>query len=397
MKLLCRTSVWMIVAGGWLCLPQAGAFSARADDQPPSQAPPTPPSAPASSPTQQDAPGQATQAEPGTVGRDNADRLRRAARNLIERRLEQTRQAEARLQRALARLDGGATLEDLRDEFPELQRQGRGDNQDWPSGPGRMDGADSSFPTPPARGNPSSRSGTPLGGPDFNELGPSPDGMGPGPKNSRSPRHDGPLTSDQRQAIRDFLRSASPGMLPMIERLERDDPAEAEKRFAEMLPRVRFLIEMREREPELYNLKLQDIRLGRESVEAARRLAELDKRGPGAEPGEITGQSDRLRTALSEQYDVRGQILAHEVSRLQERQAEVAKEIQGRPARRDEVVQKMMSTLVEREKQRMERRGGDGRHKPDDGDRPGRPPASAGANPQRPGQDESRMNAPNRD
>jgi predicted GIY-YIG superfamily endonuclease len=323
-----------------------------------------------------------------------AKELRQVFRQDLQRRAERLRRDQEALQTALRMIEEGKSLDEIRAILPERPdranhlgpgRRGRPDGgMDGPSaGPGAPDrrpGPDG----PNGRGPDGERRNDPLdalGGPRGPEGGPDggprpdrpdhPDRLGD--RNQR-PREDrsGPISDADRTTIHDFLKSTAPRAAQALEQLEKTDAPAAERKYREILPRIRMFTDLRERDPEAYDFRLRDIKNGRESIEAARALARLEREGVKDTDDRYTKERERLRLALEKQYDSRTDALKHELDRMRDRLRSSEQDLADRPAKRATTIEKVITLLVERERKAKDRPPR--RHGEDDGDAPPPPP-----------------------
>lgn len=303
------------------------------------------------------------QAQSGDVGGKSEVETRQRLREAIRRRLESSRRESERLEQIAKAIDEGKSFDELRQLMPESGRWARG----GPGGGGR------NFGELLLRRIEESRGGE--GFTDVDTLGPTTlPGMGPG---RGSGPDAGPRRSDQigsagervlseedRQAVRDVLVAAAPGILQKLDELQKLDPAQAERKFSEAWPRMQFLMEMRLRDRGLYELTLGDVRFGREAMEAARELVAMERRGVAQDSGAYAKQQAALRAALAAQFEQRTRILQHQMDRMRERQAAMARDIGTRPDRQTDVVNRNAAAMIERERRRVERGSSDGAKEP---------------------------------
>lgn len=300
--------------------------------------------------------------QPGDDGRRIDPQARERLRELLRKRIEWQRKEIERLEAIAKAMDEGKSFDEIRESMPEVFRSRSGGMREFAEFvSGRNEGGERTTP-------------------DVDRLGPSPMPPSPGSMDGRRGERRGhgerqgqtdarrPLTAEDRQAIRDFLSATSPSLHNKLVELEKQDPAEAERKFAEAMPRLRFILEQRARDPEMYALRLNDIKLGRESLEAARAVAESE--GKGVDPNSRDHQKkvETLRVALERQYDHRTQILQLEAAKTKDRAEKSDREIAKRPERRNEIVSKNLREMIERERKRMEKASeGDRLPQPDPG------------------------------
>lgn len=281
----------------------------------------------------------------------------RMLRESIQRRLEMARRQQERLERAMTMLDGGAGPEELLAEFPELGRQ-------RPGGPG--EGGDlGPLGMPPEHGEGLGPEGQGPRGPGRGQRDP---GLGGG----REPMLDRPLTEEERAAVREFLRSAQPRLHTMLDELEKADPEEAGRKLREMFPRLRPLIEMRQRDPRQYEARLNELKSGREAMDAARRVVEIEQPGSGAAEGDLAAARQALLAAVGAHLDARTEIRRLDLDRQIARAQKERQELDSRSGERDSEVEHMVDRMIERERQRA-RDGEDGSEGRERGDSPRRP------------------------
>jgi len=171
------------------------------------------------------------------------------------------------------------------------------------------------------------------------------------------------VTDGDRQAFDDFLGSALPGVQKMMRELRERDPERADKKLREALPRIGWLMDLRERDRELYDLRIQDIGLGREALEAVRGVARFDRDQPGRESSEERSKlAAAAESVLRAQYDVRGQIMAREVDLIENSAARRRAELDRRGNDKESAVRatfdKLMARAAEWMKHPRERRDG---------------------------------------
>lgn len=294
-----------------------------------------------------------------------------AIRERIQQRREQLRRAQERIDLAMKRMDEGATVEQLQAEYPEFFRPRPG----MAGGPEGFDGHDG-LPGGPGGRRPGMRGGEGpdglMGGPDgpdrFDRSGGPGGPGGMGERGRDRAGSDRAPTDEERAAIREFLRVAQPRLYELLQDLEEHDPAEAKRKLTEAFPRVRPLLDLRKSDPEMFELRMKDLRNGREAMESARWLAQHQAAESGASESENARRREAMRAALRAQFDARTEIQRRDYARQAERLTEAQAELEKRAGDRDSTVEAMMARMIEREAERIRR--GEG---PDDGPLPGEP------------------------
>ncbi|MCC6320519.1 MAG: hypothetical protein IT438_03680 [Phycisphaerales bacterium] len=277
------------------------------------------------------------------------ERRARLRAYLVERQ-ERADKLRDSLERAIKSLDDGAPLDDLGKLIPAEAREFRGGWTSSPFGP-PIDGA--AAPTTetasPATINPDELGPVPVPGvtsPSSTRGGP------PGtarPEALASKPHEGPITEEQRAVVSEFFASAAPQIMDMYKQFEQKSPERAEARMRETIGRIRWLIDLRKTDRPAYDLRLMDIRHGREAFDAARELVRFDRANPeksaSADRSAIT---DRMRAALSAQYRVRGELLQRDLTRLEADAAKQRAEFEKRAETRDATIARSMEKLTQR-------------------------------------------------
>lgn len=301
---------------------------------------------------------------PGPRGGDAAAVLDPAmVRERLQRRLEDIRRFESRLEGLLARLDAGESPADvLRDLAPlDGMREGGRRGPREPRSPER----------PEAR--PGDRGG------DFPPVPGRPEGRGErdGPRERQGPPDqlasipdDRPLTPEERERVMAFLRETMPSMAERFLSLTASDPEAADRMLSRMLPRLREASRLREEDPELFTLKGDELRTGVEVIGAARALRASQNAPAGTErDAAIASARAALREAVTRQIDARLRVQEHELAVLMRRVESLQADLLRRQAGRDAAIAETL--------ERVERGPGarDGRREAPRGAPGERPPA----------------------
>ncbi|MFN7021301.1 MAG: hypothetical protein ACK4WH_08260 [Phycisphaerales bacterium] len=277
------------------------------------------------------------------------ERRARLRAYLVERQ-ERARRIESALARAIKAIDDGAPVDDPDALMPAESREFRG----------VVPALGPPQDLPPQTGNGADHTGP--GATDPDELGPVSlpglTGPGRGPRAEESPPrpHEGPITEEDRAVVNEFMSSAAPHLIEMFRQFEQKSPERAEARTREMLGRIRWLIDLRRSDRGEYDLRLEDIRHGREAFDAARELARFDRDGADRSPAQRDEIVARMRAALNEQYRVRGAMIGREIARLESDLDQRRSELARREEARDSAIARTMEKLTERAAEFMKRR-----------------------------------------
>lgn len=266
---------------------------------------------------------------------------REAARQLIERRLNELKQQEAELREGLDMLDRGEPLDKVRaktldrrmDRLRELRDAGPGGERPMRDGmrPGGGQGPG------PGMGSGPGRRGGELDRPERGE-GPRGDMRGEGPEDGRR-RDAEPLNDQERQQALNFIRLQAPETVEDAERLMHDDPAKFDGMVQRRLPRFAQWIHEGRQDPEMFKLRREFFELEMTSRKAAREAAENENN---------TDARKRLMEALDRQFDLRTSIDEREVSRLRERIDKLDKQRAQQAEQRKQIVERRANQMIER-------------------------------------------------
>ncbi|HYE01740.1 MAG TPA: hypothetical protein VD963_00755, partial [Phycisphaerales bacterium] len=268
-------------------------------------------------------PDSARAQRPGRPGGEPPSRARDAradeqeTRDFIARRLDDLEKRRAVLEEAQRRLDAGEPVDQVRAHL----RSGLRTGTIWDPPETREHG-------PVGAG--ARRPGLPQGLPR------------PGARPGAPPR--GPLPPEHRQQMREFLRATFPEALARIEEAARDNPAEVERRLQEWAPRVRELLELRDREPELYELRVREVRAQFRAGPLAYSIAQrLPADGPV--PAEVEADIAKLRELVTELVDARLEAKRLEVERLRARLDRVVQDVDRQGQERPSLIEAMVRQM----------------------------------------------------
>lgn len=252
---------------------------------------------------------------------------REALKARLQRRLEESRKSQERLEAAIKRLDEGASPDDVRTEMEGDIRGGRG------GGPQAMRGNG---------GGPGRPDGEGRGG-RFGDRGRGP---GEGPP---------PAPVPDRELVLEFLKNHPGPMATRLSEAIKNNPREADVMIGRLAPRVREF--MSERDPQTRDLRIEEFQLGPEIFAASRRLAEAMRAGPDdSRDGEVKEAESALREVLTRQFDVRLKLHTRELETLEKRLRELREEVDENVKGRDEKIEKRLRDIEDGIRAREERR-----------------------------------------
>lgn len=285
--------------------------------------------------------------------RFEGSRLRESLKKTIEDMKKAQQDAEA----SLAQLEKGtAPVEVARDMSPEL-RQFLRENL-----PGQQAGA----------------MGGPLGGPLGGQMGGQMGGPGNGPglrgrmndrKDGMRGGRDGPMDGpddgpnaggpdgrramglEARREVLRQLREQAPDIADGLESLRRDDERMAEGFASRVAPRLREAMMLRERDPEVARMKIDELRSGFGVLRAireyrqAKNLPEDNADMIAARQERLTRAESDLRNAVGAALNVRLKAHERELTMLERRVEDVRKDLDEKRAKKDEGVDQLVERI----------------------------------------------------
>jgi len=226
---------------------------------------------------------------------------REGMRRMIQRRLEQLARDTQRLEQAQKRLEDGESPEKIAADLgPPSGRPG-------PDGePGR--------PGPP----------------------PGPEGAG---------RPFAGISPAEREEIMDAIRKHTPLLARRFEEARADEPGTGQRMLARVLPRIRDALSYRKTDPEMFQLKMQDLQTGFAVFEAAQHYRRAVAHPTEAGPAKIESALTELRAALLAQFDARLAVQVREAELLDARLDSMRKSLNARREIRDTEVDALLGRI----------------------------------------------------
>lgn len=150
-------------------------------------------------------------------------------------------------------------------------------------------------------------------------------------------------TPEEVGAMLDILREMEPALANDIDKWRKDNPQRVTEMINRRFPRLKHMAEIKRSDPELYALRMSDIRLSQQSLELVRsyRTARL------AKDAKADAIRNDLRDSLVRQFEVRQQIRQRELQRLEQRIAQLRKELDERAVSKDRLLEGELKKLLE--------------------------------------------------
>lgn len=156
-----------------------------------------------------------------------------------------------------------------------------------------------------------------------------------------------------RDQIVGFLQSEFPKLWANLEPIVLENPRAADRLLERMAPQIREILYLQGTQPELAQLKTEQMHAGLDFVEAARSYKMLVNNAQ-ADEDELAASRAQLEALAARRFDVDLRTKQHEVDRLEARLAELKESVQQIEERREREIAQMVAS-AERNAQRPNR------------------------------------------
>ncbi len=151
------------------------------------------------------------------------------------------------------------------------------------------------------------------------------------------------MDAEEVDAARRIVGVLYPELAERLEALYAKDPEEARETLERRFPRVRFLVRLEKHDPEMYLLRMNDIRLERQIDHQFEQLGEARE---AEDEAAYTQARAALETLVTEHFDVRHQIREREIIDLERRLAELKKRWDEQSEDRAALIQQRLDELA---------------------------------------------------
>lgn len=162
--------------------------------------------------------------------------------------------------------------------------------------------------------------------------------------------HNGNLSSDQ---VLGFVRSELPELWKNLKPFIEKDPRSAERLLGRMAPQIREILTLQRIEPELADIKAQQMRAGLNLVEAGRQYRTVIG-NPDSTQSEREAALEQIRAEAERRFDVELRGKQHEIDRLEDRLAELRESVELIEEQREHEIE-LMVTSTQRNAERLNR------------------------------------------
>ncbi len=150
-----------------------------------------------------------------------------------------------------------------------------------------------------------------------------------------------PMSPAHRQQLLGFLREHLPNLWKNLEPIAKANPASADRLVGRMSPQIDEILLLKKSEPELAQIKIDEMRSGLEFVEASREFRVLMK-NEDASDDQREAAFAKLHKSATERFDVQLRAKEYEVAMLETRLNELKESINTIEHRRETEVENMM-------------------------------------------------------
>jgi hypothetical protein len=163
-------------------------------------------------------------------------------------------------------------------------------------------------------------------------------------------KHRGPLgrlmTAEQLEDALEVVAAYEPDAAARLKNLIEENPEDAQRLIQRHFPAVRFLVQLKERDPEMYEMRMRDLKLNRESWRAAKALREAKAKD------ELSWERKReleeqVESLVKEHFEVRQAIRERELQKLRDRIEELEEQLDKRSDDRRDLIEQRVEQLIE--------------------------------------------------
>ena len=165
---------------------------------------------------------------------------------------------------------------------------------------------------------------------------------GDGPPRRRGGRADAMTEAEAIQAF-PIIELLQPDLADELRELGERDPRQLRETMQRRFPGVRYLIDLQERDPETYQLRIRDIQLNRETRDLAKSVQAALAADREDEADDLT---ETLEERVTEHFEVRQALRERELDVLRERIERMQEELEDRADERDDLIEERVEELV---------------------------------------------------
>ena len=134
-----------------------------------------------------------------------------------------------------------------------------------------------------------------------------------------------------------------PDLAERREALRDEDPRRFKQTLERRFPRVRFLVQLQQRDPEMFDLRMADISLDQQTDTLARQLRDARAADDEDRYDELR---DQIEAKVTQHFDVRQQIRAREIEMLKAKLEELEQDLDDRDDDRKDLIEIRVNELA---------------------------------------------------
>lgn len=151
------------------------------------------------------------------------------------------------------------------------------------------------------------------------------------------------FTPQQTREMIELLAEVDQPVARRVQQMMDRNPERAQAMLRQQWPMLNELMQLRQRDPEVFKLKVEDFRTARRSYELARRLRQARQAGDDAARSAV--EKD-LRELITHHFEVRQAIRQRELAKLSDELERLRKQFEERQAARDRIIEHRLQTLM---------------------------------------------------
>ncbi|MEM1447195.1 MAG: hypothetical protein AAGF84_14135 [Planctomycetota bacterium] len=134
-----------------------------------------------------------------------------------------------------------------------------------------------------------------------------------------------------------------PDLAERLDALRDEDPRRFKQTLERRFPRVRFLVQLQQRDPEMFDLRMADISLDQQTDALAKQLRDARAADDEDRYDELR---DQIEAKVTQHFDVRQQIRAREIEMLKARLEELEQDLDDRDDDRKDLIELRVNELA---------------------------------------------------
>ncbi|MEM1109206.1 MAG: hypothetical protein AAGH99_11020 [Planctomycetota bacterium] len=183
-----------------------------------------------------------------------------------------------------------------------------------------------------------------MGPPPHGEAGPpSMEGEGKEARGRDRERRGRRLSGEDLDAAYDIVVRLNPQLAEELQTLREEDPPGFQRALEQRFSRVRFLVELEKRDPAMFELRMSDISLGRQTTLLAKQVREARK---ADDKDKYEDLRDEIEAKVTEHFDVRQKIREMEIENLKRKLEELEETLDDRDDDRKDLIEQRVIELT---------------------------------------------------